>query len=70
MSTQSDHGHELIPRPEHTPDALRAALVAVEDHRHGQRSISHELTVARLRRRLADHAGRARGSHRDPGRGG
>ncbi|KAB1987790.1 hypothetical protein [Streptomyces triticiradicis] len=29
MSTQSDHGHELIPRPEHTPDALRAALAVV-----------------------------------------
>ncbi|MDW8474328.1 hypothetical protein QBA57_19615 [Streptomyces scabiei] len=26
MSTQADHGHELIPRPEQTPDALRAAL--------------------------------------------
>ena len=33
MSTQSDHGHELIPRPEHTPDALRAALAAVEPGR-------------------------------------
>lgn len=29
MSTQADHGHELIPRPEQTPDALRAALVVV-----------------------------------------
>ncbi|WP_327697501.1 hypothetical protein [Streptomyces sp. NBC_00459] len=29
MSTQSHHGHELIPRPEHTPDALRAALAVV-----------------------------------------
>ncbi|MER5471670.1 hypothetical protein [Streptomyces sp. NPDC002685] len=29
MSTQSDHGHELIPRPEQTPDALRAALAVV-----------------------------------------
>ncbi|MFF8014129.1 hypothetical protein [Streptomyces sp. NPDC007929] len=26
MSTQADHGHELIPRPQQTPDALRAAL--------------------------------------------
>ena len=25
----SDHGHELIPRPELTPDALRAALAVV-----------------------------------------
>jgi hypothetical protein len=29
MSTQSDHGHELIPRPELTPDALRAAVAVV-----------------------------------------
>jgi hypothetical protein len=33
MSTQSDHGHELIPRPEHTPDALRAALAVVDPGR-------------------------------------
>lgn len=29
MSTQADHGHELAPRPEQTPDALRAALALV-----------------------------------------
>ena len=29
MSTQADHGHELVPRPEQTPDALRAALAVV-----------------------------------------
>ncbi|MGJ5890517.1 hypothetical protein DF268_40495 [Streptomyces sp. V2] len=29
MSTQADHGHELIPRPEQTPEALRAALAVV-----------------------------------------
>ncbi|MEV6941953.1 hypothetical protein AB0N07_08090 [Streptomyces sp. NPDC051172] len=29
MSTQADHGNELIPRPELTPDALRAALAVV-----------------------------------------
>ncbi|MFI8302554.1 hypothetical protein ACIF80_03680 [Streptomyces sp. NPDC085927] len=28
MSTQADHGHELVPRPEQTPDALRTALAA------------------------------------------
>ena len=33
MSTQADHGHELIPRPERTPDALRAALAAVDPGR-------------------------------------
>jgi hypothetical protein len=36
MSTQSDHGHELIPRPEHTPDALRAALAVVDPGRLGE----------------------------------
>ncbi|NEA48471.1 hypothetical protein [Streptomyces sp. SID10815] len=29
MSTQADHGHELVPRPEQTPDALRTALAVV-----------------------------------------
>ncbi|TCR24004.1 hypothetical protein EV578_103326 [Streptomyces sp. BK205] len=29
MSTLADHGGELIPRPEQTPDALRAALAVV-----------------------------------------
>lgn len=29
MSAQADHGNELIPRPELTPDALRAALARV-----------------------------------------
>jgi len=36
MSTQADHGHELIPRPEHTPDALRAALAVVAPGRLGE----------------------------------
>ncbi|WP_328707412.1 hypothetical protein [Streptomyces sp. HF10] len=29
MSTRADHGHGLIPRPEPTPEALRAALAVV-----------------------------------------
>ncbi|MEU3759490.1 hypothetical protein [Streptomyces albogriseolus] len=29
MGTRSEHGHELVPRPEQTPDALRAALAVV-----------------------------------------
>ncbi|MEV7341665.1 hypothetical protein [Streptomyces sp. NPDC093544] len=33
MSTQADHGHELIPRPEQAPDALRAALAIVDPGR-------------------------------------
>ncbi|MGP3734708.1 hypothetical protein ACTWJ9_16055 [Streptomyces sp. GDS52] len=33
MSTQADHGHELIPRPEQTPDALCTALAVVDPGR-------------------------------------
>lgn len=33
MSTQADYGHELVPRPEQTPDALRAALAVVDPKR-------------------------------------
>ncbi|MER6628313.1 hypothetical protein ABT301_08735 [Streptomyces sp. NPDC000987] len=33
MSTRADHGHELIPRPRLTPDALRAALAVVDPAR-------------------------------------
>ncbi|SMQ18276.1 hypothetical protein SAMN06272771_4722 [Streptomyces sp. Ag82_O1-12] len=33
MSTQADHGHELIPRPRQTPDALRTALASVDPAR-------------------------------------
>ncbi|MFC9681516.1 hypothetical protein [Streptomyces sp. NPDC056948] len=33
MSTQADHGPELAPRPQQTPDALRAALATVDPAR-------------------------------------
>jgi hypothetical protein len=33
MRTRSGHGDELIPRPEQTPDALRAALAVVAPDR-------------------------------------
>ncbi|MFI6371725.1 hypothetical protein [Streptomyces sp. NPDC050546] len=36
MSTQADHGHELAPRPQQTPDALRAALATVDPARLGE----------------------------------
>ncbi|MFG2479067.1 hypothetical protein [Streptomyces fagopyri] len=36
MSTQADHGRELVPRPEHTPEALRAALAVVDPGRLGE----------------------------------
>jgi hypothetical protein len=33
VRTRSDHGHELIPRPERTPEALRAALGVIAPDR-------------------------------------
>ncbi|MFG3207583.1 hypothetical protein [Streptomyces sp. NPDC048192] len=33
MSTRPDHGHELIPRPERTPAAVRTALARLAPHR-------------------------------------
>ncbi|MET7934543.1 hypothetical protein [Streptomyces sp. NPDC005322] len=32
MSTQSDYGTELVPRPERTPDAVRLALARIAPH--------------------------------------
>ncbi|ROQ32877.1 hypothetical protein EDD98_1875 [Streptomyces sp. PanSC19] len=33
MSTEPEHGGELIPRPQRTPDALRVALARIAPHR-------------------------------------
>jgi hypothetical protein len=33
VSTQPDHGTELVPRPERTPDAVRVALARIAPHR-------------------------------------
>lgn len=33
MTTQPEHGAELIPRPERTPDAVRVALARIAPHR-------------------------------------
>ncbi|MEU6666165.1 hypothetical protein [Streptomyces sp. NPDC046727] len=33
MTTQPDHSHELIPRPEGTPAAVRIALARIAPHR-------------------------------------
>ncbi|PVC67800.1 hypothetical protein DBP18_27880 [Streptomyces sp. CS081A] len=33
VSTEPEHGGELIPRPERTPDALRVALARIAPHR-------------------------------------
>ncbi|MGC0375531.1 hypothetical protein [Streptomyces sp. SAI-229] len=40
MSTRADHGHELVPRPEQTPDAPRAALAA--RHARARSNLEHE----------------------------
>jgi len=33
LGTQPDHGTELVPRPERTPDAVRVALARIAPHR-------------------------------------
>lgn len=33
MTAQPDHGAAPIPRPEHTPDAVRVALARIAPHR-------------------------------------
>jgi hypothetical protein len=33
VTTQPDPGHELIPRPERTPEAVRVALARIAPHR-------------------------------------
>ena len=47
MSTQADHGHELVPRPEQTPDALRAALAVVAPARLPEMQRTKDAALAR-----------------------
>ncbi|MBF8173049.1 hypothetical protein ACFUMJ_18215 [Streptomyces olivaceus] len=47
MSTQDDHGHELVPRPGQTPDALRAALAVVAPGRLPEMQRTKDETFAR-----------------------
>ncbi|MFE5920888.1 hypothetical protein [Streptomyces sp. NPDC056468] len=47
MSTQADHGHDLIPRPEQTPDALRAALAVVAPGRLGEMQATKDEAFAK-----------------------
>ncbi|MBP5937585.1 hypothetical protein F3K43_17515 [Streptomyces sp. LBUM 1476] len=47
MSTQADHGHELIPRPEQTPEALRAALAVVAPGRLKEMQASKDEAFAK-----------------------
>lgn len=46
MSTQPDHGTELVPRPERTPDAVRVALARVAPHRLGEMEKHKEEALA------------------------
>ncbi|MBK6015337.1 hypothetical protein [Streptomyces sp. MBT53] len=36
VTTQPEHGQELIPQPERTPDAVRVALAHIAPHRLGE----------------------------------
>jgi hypothetical protein len=47
MSTQADHGHELVPRPEQTPDALRAALAVVDPGRLSEMQLTKDEAFAK-----------------------
>lgn len=46
MTTQPDHAGELIPRPERTPAALRAALAVVAPERVPEMDASQRAAVA------------------------
>ncbi|MFD5538220.1 hypothetical protein ACFWIJ_10305 [Streptomyces sp. NPDC127079] len=46
MTTQPDHGHELIPRPESTPDAVRVALARIAPHRLSEMEQHKEQALA------------------------
>ncbi|QOV35462.1 hypothetical protein IM697_36250 [Streptomyces ferrugineus] len=46
MTTQPDHGQELIPRPERTPDAVRVALARIAPHRLGEMERHKEQALA------------------------
>ena len=47
MSTVPDHGRELIPRPDQTPDALRAALAVVAPGRLEEMQATKDEAFAR-----------------------
>ena len=54
MSTQSDHGAELLPRPERTPDAVRVALARIAPHRldemekHKEEALAAAIRTSRI----------------------
>ncbi|MFB6957179.1 DUF6247 family protein [Streptomyces sp. NPDC056309] len=46
MTTQPERGHELVPRPERTPEAVRVALARVAPHRLGEMEQHKEQALA------------------------
>ncbi|MGX4691879.1 DUF6247 family protein [Streptomyces sp. JNUCC 63] len=46
MTTQPDQGHELVPRPERTPEAVRVALARIAPHRLGEMEQHKEQALA------------------------
>ncbi|MFE4418215.1 DUF6247 family protein [Streptomyces sp. NPDC056817] len=46
MTTQPEQGHELVPRPERTPEAVRVALARVAPHRLGEMEQHKEQALA------------------------
>lgn len=46
MTAQPDHGQDLIPRPERTPDAVRVALARIAPHRLGEMERHKEQALA------------------------
>ncbi|MGI5455831.1 hypothetical protein ACQEWB_22150 [Streptomyces sp. CA-249302] len=46
MTTQPEHGHELIPRAERTPEAVRVALARLAPHRLGEMEQHKEEALA------------------------
>ncbi|MGW3448988.1 hypothetical protein [Streptomyces sp. NPDC001076] len=46
MTTHPDHGHELIPRPESTPNAVRVALARIAPHRLAEMEQQKEEALA------------------------
>ncbi|WP_089106618.1 hypothetical protein [Streptomyces hyaluromycini] len=46
MTTHPNHGHELIPRPEPTPDAVRVALARIAPYRLAEMEQQKEQALA------------------------
>lgn len=69
VSTQRDHGTELVPRPERTPDAVRVALDRIAPHRldemekHKEEPLAAAIRTSKNRARRGCPAACATGTH-------